>query len=178
MFSASAAFGLIMLVRSGGSEATNLSQWAGVGRRSPLVGGAMALLLMAFAGIPLTSGFTAKFAVFSAAIGHLGTPGAVLAVIGVLCSAITAYVYFRIIVVIFFSEPGDEAVAVFSPSVATSSAIALGVVVTIVLGVFPAPLLDIAPSSSVKNSPASCAPRSGCRSRRSTSAAGTPTPTR
>ncbi len=47
---------------------THLSQWAGLGRRSPLVAGIFALFLLAFAGIPLTSGFTGKFAVFQAAI--------------------------------------------------------------------------------------------------------------
>ena len=46
-------------------EATHLSQWAGLGERSPLVAGVFALFLLAFAGIPLTSGFTGKFAVFS-----------------------------------------------------------------------------------------------------------------
>ena len=66
-FATIAAFGLVMLVRSGGSEATHLGQWAGLGKQSPVVAGAMAVLLLAFAGIPLTSGFTAKFAVFAAA---------------------------------------------------------------------------------------------------------------
>lgn len=148
-FASIAAFGLVMLVRSGGSEATHLGQWAGLGRRSPLVAGSMALLLMAFAGIPLTSGFTAKFAVFSAAIGNAGLAGAVLAVIGVLCSAITAYVYFRIVVLMFFSERTDDTVTVLSPSVATSAAIALSVAVTVLLGIFPAPLLSYAADSAL-----------------------------
>ncbi|WP_051988579.1 NADH-quinone oxidoreductase subunit NuoN [Kineosphaera limosa] len=144
-----AAFGLVMLVRSGGSEATHLGQWAGLGRRSPLVAGAMAVLLMAFAGIPLTSGFAAKFAVFAAAIGNAGLAGAVLAVIGVLCSAITAYVYFRIVVLMFFSERTDDSVLVLTPSVGTSAAITLGVVATVLLGVFPAPLLSMAADSAL-----------------------------
>ncbi|MDO5712041.1 MAG: NADH-quinone oxidoreductase subunit NuoN [Micrococcales bacterium] len=147
-FATIAAFGLIMLVRSGGSEATHIGQWAGLGKQSPLVAGGMAILLMAFAGIPLTSGFTAKFAVFTAAIGHAGTPGVVLVVIGVLCSAITAFVYFRIVVLMFFSESDDDSVAVLNPSVGTSAAIALGVLVTVLLGVIPAPLLAMAADSA------------------------------
>ena len=107
------------------------------------------LFLLAFAGIPLTSGFTAKFAVFAAAVGHAGAAGAVLAVIGVLCSAITAFVYFRIVVLMFFSERTDDSVVVLSPSVATSAAIALGVVVTVLLGVFPSPLLSFAADSAL-----------------------------
>ena len=73
-FATIAAFAIVSLVREGGSEATHLSQWAGLGKDHPVVAGAFAFLLLAFAGIPLTSGFTAKFAVFSAAIDHGATP--------------------------------------------------------------------------------------------------------
>ena len=59
------AFAVITLVRDAGGEAGHLSRWAGLGRRSPLVAGIFALFLLAFAGIPLTSGFIGKFAVFS-----------------------------------------------------------------------------------------------------------------
>lgn len=150
-FTTIAAFGLVMLVRAteDQSEATSLAQWEGLGRRAPLVAGAFSFLLMAFAGIPLTSGFTAKFAVFAAAIASAGVPGVVLAVIGVVCSAITAFVYFRVIWLMYFAAPDGEAVTVFTPSVATVSAITLGVVVTFALGVFPTPLLDLASASSL-----------------------------
>lgn len=150
-FATIAAFGIVTLVRSSvdGAEANALSQWAGLAKRSPLTAGAFALLLLAFAGIPLTSGFTAKFAVFAAAVAHGGAAGVVLAIIGVLSSAITAYVYFRIIVVMFFSEPSDEAVGVLAPSVTTTAAIAIGVLVTVLLGVFPAPMLDLAAGSAL-----------------------------
>jgi NADH-quinone oxidoreductase subunit N len=66
-FTTLAVFGVISLVRTADGEATHLSQWAGLGKRSPLTAGIMAFLLLALAGIPLTSGFTAKFAVFAAA---------------------------------------------------------------------------------------------------------------
>lgn len=153
-FSTLAAFGLVMLVRNKetGAEATSIAQWAGLGQRSPLVAGAFAFLLMAFAGIPLTSGFTAKVAVFSAAVAYAGIPGAVLAVLGVICSAITAFVYFRIVRVMFSSEEQDEAAAgvgVLTPSYGTVSAITLCVVLTLLLGVFPGPLLDLMSSLSL-----------------------------
>ncbi|MGH3911521.1 MAG: NADH-quinone oxidoreductase subunit NuoN, partial [Pseudonocardiaceae bacterium] len=67
-FTTLAAFGIVTLVRDAEGEATHLSQWAGLAQRSPLTAGVFAFLLFALAGIPLTSGFTAKFAVFSAAI--------------------------------------------------------------------------------------------------------------
>jgi len=145
-FSTIAAFAIVSLVRDGGSEATHLSQWAGLGKNHPVVAGAFAFLLLAFAGIPLTSGFTAKFAVFSAAIGHGAT---VLAIVGVLSSAIAAFVYVRIIVLMYFSEPAGDTVRAVSPSIVTTLAISIGVLVTLVLGVLPSPLLDLAARSSL-----------------------------
>ena len=60
-------FAIISLVRDSEGEATHLSRWAGIGRKSPLLAGVFTFILLAFAGIPLTSGFTSKFAVFGAA---------------------------------------------------------------------------------------------------------------
>lgn len=145
-FSTIAAFAIVSMVRDGGSEATHLSQWAGLGKNHPVVAGSFAFLLLAFAGIPLTSGFTAKFAVFSAAIANGAT---VLAVIGVLCSAIAAFVYVRIIVLMYFSEPAGDSVRVVAPSNVTALAVSIGVLVTLVLGVAPSSLLDLASRSSL-----------------------------
>jgi len=145
-FSTIAAFAVVSLVRDGGSEATHLSQWAGLGKNHPVVAGVFAFLLLAFAGIPLTSGFTAKFAVFSAAIGHGAT---VLAIIGVLSSAVAAFVYVRIIVLMYFSEPASDSARAVSPSIVTTLAVTIGVLVTLVLGVLPSPLLDLAARSSL-----------------------------
>jgi NADH-quinone oxidoreductase subunit N len=145
-FSTIAAFALVSLVREGGSEATHLSQWAGLGKSHPVVAGSFAFLLLAFAGIPLTSGFTAKFAVFAAAIGHGATP---LAVVGVLASAIAAFVYVRVIVLMYFSDPAGDTVRVVSPSSLTGLAVTVGVLMTLVLGIVPGPLLDLASRSSL-----------------------------
>ena len=62
------AFAVVTLVRDQAGEAAHLSRWAGLGKRSPLVAGIFAFFLITFAGIPLTSGFTGKFAVFQAAV--------------------------------------------------------------------------------------------------------------
>jgi len=145
-FSTIAAFAIVSMVREGGSEATHLSQWAGLGKNHPVVAGAFGFLLLAFAGIPLTSGFTAKYAVFSAAIAHGGT---VLAVVGVLSSAIAAFVYVRVIVLMYFSEPAGDSVRVISPSIFTTLTVSIGVLVTVVLGIVPGPLLDLAARSAL-----------------------------
>jgi NADH-quinone oxidoreductase subunit N len=146
-FATIAAFAIVSLVRQNGAEATHLSQWAGLGRRYPVVGAAFAFLMLAFAGIPLTSGFVSKFAVFSAAVDS-GATGTVLAVVGVLCSAITVFVYARVIVLMFFSEAPDDTVEVVTPSVTTTFSIAIGTLVTLVLGILPASLLDLADRAS------------------------------
>ncbi|MEE1724249.1 NADH-quinone oxidoreductase subunit NuoN [Streptomyces albidoflavus] len=140
------AFAVVTLVRDAGGEATHLSKWAGLGRRSPLVAAVFAVFLLAFAGIPLTSGFSGKFAVFSAAAE--GGAGA-LVIIGVLSSAVAAFFYVRVIVLMFFSEPRADGPTVTVPSPLTMSVIGVGVLVTVVLGVAPQYFLDLAGQASV-----------------------------
>ncbi|NLU72514.1 NADH-quinone oxidoreductase subunit NuoN [Streptomyces sp. HNM0575] len=140
------AFAVVTLVRDAGGEATHLSKWAGLGRRSPLLAGVFAVFLLAFAGIPLTSGFAGKFAVFKAAAE--GGAGA-LVVVGVIASAIAAFFYIRVIVLMFLSEPKADGPTVAVPSVWTTSAITVGVLVTVVLGVAPQYFLDLASQAGV-----------------------------
>jgi NADH-quinone oxidoreductase subunit N len=140
------AFAVVTLVRDAGGEATHLSKWAGLGRRSPLLAGVFAVFLLAFAGIPLTSGFSGKFAVFKAAAE--GGAGA-LVVVGVIASAIAAFFYIRVIVLMFLSEPKADGPTVAVPSVWTTSAISVGVLVTLVLGVAPQYFLDLASQAGV-----------------------------
>ena len=144
-----AGFAIVSMVRQGGSEASHLSQWAGLGRNHPVVAGVFAFLLLAFAGIPLTSGFTAKFAAFSPAVAFGGTSGVALVVIGVLSSVVTAFVYVRLIVLMYFTEaPAGEAVVAETASAYTTIAITVGTLVTLVLGVLPSQVLDLAERSS------------------------------
>ncbi|EGD55524.1 NADH-quinone oxidoreductase subunit NuoN [Gordonia neofelifaecis] len=145
--SAFGAFALLSVVRDGtGREATDIASWAGIGRSRPLVGAMLSLFLLGFAGIPLTSGFIAKFAVFGAA----GAGGAwPLVIVGVICSAIAAYFYIRVIVAMFFTEPpAENAPTVVTPSLLTSVPIALSAIITLLLGVFPQWLLDLANSAA------------------------------
>ena len=149
-FSTLGAFATISVVREpdrpvgphlSGREATDISQWAGLGKRYPLVGAMFSMFLLAFAGIPLTSGFIAKFAVFSAAAG---SGAGILVVVGVLSSAIAAYFYIRIIIAMFFTDPPADPPHIVRPSILTTAGIAACTVVTILLGILPQPLLDLA----------------------------------
>ena len=133
-FNTLAIFAVISLVRDADGEATHLSQWAGLAKRSPVVAGVMTFLLLGLAGIPLTSGFTAKFAVFSAALGDGMAP---LVVIALVASAMAAFFYLRVIVLMYFSEPAADGPAVSVPGAFTTAAITLGVLITLLLGIVP-----------------------------------------
>ena len=119
-----------------------MSQWAGLGRKAPVVASSFALFLLAFAGIPLTSGFTGKFAVFTAGIAGGATP---VVIIGLIASAVAAFFYIRVIVLMFFNEPtSQDGVSVAVPSGFTTLAITISVALTLVIGLVPQLILDLA----------------------------------
>jgi NADH-quinone oxidoreductase subunit N len=134
------AFAIVTLVRDSGGEVTDLNRWRGLGKRSPWVATTFAGFLLAFAGIPLTSGFIGKFSIFSAAY-ESGARGIVIA--GVLSSAIAAFFYIRVIVLMFFTDPVQDGTSVEIPSVLTRTTIIFSITLTIALGVYPAPLLNV-----------------------------------
>lgn len=138
-FTTIAMFGVVSLVRGPDGEASHLSAWAGLAKRSPLVAGVMTFLLLALAGIPLTSGFTAKFAVFSAASGDGMVP---LVVIALVASAVAAFFYLRVVVLMYFSEPAEDGPTVVVPGAFTTVAITLGTLATLLLGILPTPVLE------------------------------------
>ncbi len=144
-FTTIGAFAIVTLVRNPDGEATHLSQWAGLARRSPLTAGVFTFFLLAFAGIPLTSGFTSKFAVFAAAIDGGATP---LVIVGVVTSAIIAFPYLRVIVLMYLSDPAETGPSVIVPGGFTSASVTLGVLATLVLGVAPQPILALASSAA------------------------------
>ena len=133
------AFAIVTLVRDANGEVTDLNRWKGLGKRSPWIAATFAGFLLAFAGIPLTSGFIGKFSIFSAAYEN-GAKAVVIA--GVLSSAIAAFFYIRVIVLMFFTDPVQDGTSVEIPSSLTRIAIIFSIVLTIALGVYPSPLLD------------------------------------
>ena len=133
------AFAVVTLVRDANGEVTDLNRWKGLGKRSPWIAATFAGFLLAFAGIPLTSGFIGKFSIFSAAYEN-GAKAVVIA--GVLSSAIAAFFYIRVIVLMFFTDPVQDGTSVEIPSSLTRIAIIFSIVLTMALGVYPAPLLD------------------------------------
>jgi NADH-quinone oxidoreductase subunit N len=133
------AFAVVTLVRDSAGEVTDLNRWKGLGKRSPFAATSFALFLLAFAGIPLTSGFIGKFSIFSAAY-ESGAKGVVIA--GVLSSMIAAFFYIRVIVLMFFTDATEDGTGVEIPSILTGATVVISAVVTVALGVYPAPLLS------------------------------------
>ena len=139
------AFGVVTLVRAShagaaGAEATDLESFAGLGRRSPWLAGAMTVFLLSFAGVPLTAGFIAKFELFIAGVGG----GALwLVIAAVVSSAITAFFYMRLVVLMFFRDPQEDRVVVVGSMGPSGAAITVAVFITVVLGVLPQAVLTL-----------------------------------
>ena len=139
------AFAIVTLVRDSAGEVTDLNRWSGLGKRSPWVATAFAGFLLAFAGIPLTSGFIGKFSIFSAAYESGSTA---ILVTGVLSSAIAAFFYIRVIVLMFFKDPVEDGTSVVIPSIYTQLTIVISAVATFALGIYPTPLIDFIQSTA------------------------------
>ncbi len=138
-------FGIVSLIRDSSGEVGDLNRWSGLGKRSPLLASTFAFFLLAFAGIPLTSGFIGKFSIFSAAYESGNTS---ILIAGVLSSAVAAFFYIRVIVLMFFKDPVEDGTSVLIPSALTTITITISAVITLVLGIFPAPLIDFIASTA------------------------------
>ena len=132
------AFAIVSHLANRDERYVTLEDYSGMGRRSPMLAGIFTIFLISLIGIPVTGGFFAKFYVFSAALQS----GLVwLTIIGVINSAIGAYYYLKIIVVMYMKEPREE-VPVLPVSPSLGAALALCLIATIYLGVLPGPVLD------------------------------------
>ena len=139
-FTTAGTFGVITLCVRAGEEAVDVRDYAGLGRRHPVLAFALALLLLSLVGIPPLAGFVGKFYLFGAAV----RAGFVwLAVLGVLNSAIAAYYYLRVIVTMYMQEPDEQSASV-APSFAGGLALTIAVIGVVLLGLMPAPFVDLA----------------------------------
>jgi NADH-quinone oxidoreductase subunit N len=127
------AFAVVSHFANAGERYVTLEDYEGLGRSSPLLAAMLTVFLLSLIGIPMTGGFFAKFYVFSAAVkANLIW----LTVIGVLNSGIGAYYYLRILVMMYMRESRKE-VPVDQPTLALRIAIAVCLLATIYLGIFP-----------------------------------------
>ena len=138
------AFAVVSHFAGAGERYVTVEDYAGLGRRSPLLAATLTIFLLSLIGIPITGGFFAKFYVFSAAL-QANLVG--LTIIGVLNSAVGAYYYLRIIVMMYMREAREPAPLAPIPF-GVSAALAISALATIYLGILPGRVLEYASQSA------------------------------
>ena len=132
------AFTVVQVIARSGDRRTAIEDYRGIGFESPVLAFSLSLFMLSLLGMPLTAGFMGKIMVFGAAIDqkYYG-----LVVIGVLNTALSAYYYLRLIIVMFF---GERTMAWNPPRVPASVALALVITVlgVLYLGIFPGRIIN------------------------------------
>jgi NADH-quinone oxidoreductase subunit N len=138
------AFGMVVLLARGTVRGDQIDDFTGLAQKSPLAAGVMLLFLLSLTGIPPTAGFVGKFYLFAAAVnaGYIW-----LALIAVINSAISLFYYMRVVMVMYMRELPPQGIAL-SRSPALYLALLLAAVVTLILGIFPGPVLEFAWASA------------------------------
>ena len=139
------AFAAITHLAGKDEQYTNVEDLAGLGQREPLTAAMLTIFLLSLIGVPLTAGFFGKFYIFKAA---LDANLVWLSVLGLLNSAVAAYYYLRILVVMYMKEPAENAPAAAELAPGIRVALAVSAVATLVLGVFPSLILRFADQSA------------------------------
>jgi NADH-quinone oxidoreductase subunit N len=139
------AFAVITHFSREGEKFVNIEDLAGLGWKQPVTAGLFSIFLLSLIGVPLTGGFFGKFYIFKAA---LDANLVWLAVLGMLNSAVGAYYYLRILVVMYMNEPGEATLAIQPVGAGISATLWVTAVGTLVLGIFPSVLLNFATNSS------------------------------
>ena len=151
------AFAVVSHFGNAGERYVTLEDYEGLGRSSPLLAATLTVFLLSLIGIPMTGGFFAKFYVFSAAIkAHLIW----LTLIGVVNSAVGAYYYLRIIVVMYMRESRRQ-VPVTRIPLGLGVALAVSILATLYLGILPNRVLQYAQQSAQELLPQPPAPSVG-----------------
>jgi NADH-quinone oxidoreductase subunit N len=145
------SFGIVMLVSRRGDDDHSIESFRGLSSSRPVLAFAFTILLLAQTGVPLTSGFLAKFYVISAAVeAH----SYALAIIAMIAAVIAAFFYLRLIVVMYMAAPeeeGADAVPARPIPIAVGAGISLGLAVafTLVVGFLPSAVFDFAQSATL-----------------------------
>ncbi len=137
-------FGVITVLGKLGDDEHDLSTYKGLSKRRPVLALVFTLFLLAQAGVPFTSGFWAKAGVISAAAARGDGYGYSVAVVAMLCAAIAAFLYLRIVKTMFFDDPDGEVVAAPRIPLSAGLALTLASAFTLAVGVAPGFVIDLA----------------------------------
>jgi len=149
-FTVAGSFGVATVIGRAGDNAHSLGDYRGLAKRSPFLAFTFLVFLLAQAGVPLTSGFVAKFGVLGAAI-DVGRWW--LALIGMLASVISAYVYLRIVLAMYGEDAEEGAPKRYDVPMGARLAIGSAAVVTLALGFYPSPVLDASRTAADLDAP-------------------------
>jgi NADH-quinone oxidoreductase subunit N len=142
------AFAVVAHLSGKGERFVSVDDFAGLATRQPFTAALLSIFLLSLIGVPLTGGFFGKFYIFRAA---LQSNLVWLTVLGLLNSAVAAYYYLRILVVMYMREPSEAATNAEPLHAGMKLALVLPAVGTFVLGIFPSLILEFAGKSAVLN---------------------------
>lgn len=141
------AFAVVTYFARKGEEYVKIDQMAGLGLRQPAMAALLTVFLLSLIGVPLTGGFFGKFYIFKAA---LDSKLVWLTVLGLLNSAIAAYYYLRILVVMYMKDPQEPVNHLPPAGLGLQLALGASALGTLVLGIFPGWVLDYATRAALK----------------------------
>ncbi|TDP74822.1 NADH-quinone oxidoreductase subunit NuoN [Roseateles toxinivorans] len=141
-------FGMIMILSRQGHEAENISDLAGLARRSPWLAGVMTIFMFSLAGVPPTAGFYAKLSVLQALVTTGSSFYIGIAVLAVVLSLVGAFYYLRIVKVMFFEEATD--LAPLKPAGDVRAVMALNGAAVLGFGLLPGGLMALCAEAIVK----------------------------
>ena len=141
------AFAVVSYVSRKGEKFVRLEDFSGLAQRQPGMAAMLTVFMLSLIGVPLTAGFFGKFYIFKAALdSHLVW----LTVLGLLNSAVAAYYYLRVLVVMYFKEPGASVEDIPPAGVALRVAVYASALGTVLLGIFPGWVLSFASKAALR----------------------------
>jgi NADH-quinone oxidoreductase subunit N len=141
------AFAVVAYFSRQGEKYVAIEDFAGLSQRQPVMAAMLTIFLLSLIGTPLTAGFFGKFYIFKAA---LDANLVWLTVLGLLSTAVAAYYYLRVLVVMYFKDPGDSVENLEPAGIGLKIAVYASALGTLVLGIFPGWVLDIATRAALK----------------------------
>lgn len=135
------SFAVVSLVAGEGDGHTTVADFAGLARRRPWLAFMFTVLLFSQAGVPLTTGFFAKFYAITAAVDERSWA---LAIVAMITAVISAFLYLRIVVSMWLTDEADDDGRVIPVPATAAGVVVITVAFTLVFGIWPDPIVELA----------------------------------